>query len=109
MVLQQIIVTSVTASHTKPPQAARCLCYRGNTAELKFAGDTSLLLLSGACTRCISKPTHLSSLFQCHYVLQVFDMMGYEPNMWNKMNIHIGGTYGHTPEDKQATLERFVV
>ena len=36
-------------------------------------------------------------------------MMGYEPNMWNKINIHIGGTYGHTPEDKQATLERFVL
>ncbi len=41
--------------------------------------------------------------------LQVFDMMGYEPNMWNKINIHIGGTYGNTPEDKQATLERFVL
>lgn len=60
-------------------------------------------------TRHISKPMHLLSLFQCNNCFQVFDMMGYEPNMWNKMNIHIGGTYGHTPEDKQATLERFVV
>ena len=41
--------------------------------------------------------------------VQVFDMLGFEPSMWNKINIHIGGTYGKTPEDKQATLERFVV
>lgn len=36
-------------------------------------------------------------------------MMGFEPCMWNKINIHIGGTYGNTPEDKQATMERFIV
>lgn len=41
--------------------------------------------------------------------LQVFDMLGFEPSMWNKINIHIGGTYGNTPEDKQATMERFIV
>ena len=44
-----------------------------------------------------------------HAMLQTFDMLGYEPSMWNKINIHIGGTYGNTPEDKQATLERFIV
>lgn len=41
--------------------------------------------------------------------VQVFDMLGFEPSMWNKINIHIGGTYGNTPEDKQATMERFIV
>jgi UV DNA damage endonuclease len=33
----------------------------------------------------------------------IFDLMGYEPNLWNKCNIHVGGTY----EDKVATLKRF--
>ena len=32
-----------------------------------------------------------------------FDMMGYEPSHYNKINIHIGGAYG----DKEAALERF--
>ena len=41
--------------------------------------------------------------------MQVFDMMGFEPSMWNKINIHIGGTYGNTLEDKRATMERFIV
>lgn len=49
------------------------------------------------------------SLFDLEVHSRVFDMMGYEPNMWNKINIHIGGTYGNTIEDKQATLERFVL
>ncbi|KAF5843405.1 UV-endonuclease UvdE-domain-containing protein [Dunaliella salina] len=33
----------------------------------------------------------------------VFDLMGYEPSAWNKINIHVGGAYG----DKDATLHRF--
>ena len=41
--------------------------------------------------------------------MQVFDMMGYEPNYWNKINIHIGGTYGKEEEHKAATLERFIL
>ena len=32
-----------------------------------------------------------------------FDMMGYEPSNYNKINIHVGGSYG----DKEGTLERF--
>lgn len=32
-----------------------------------------------------------------------FDMMGYEPSHYNKINIHIGGAYG----DKAAALKRF--
>ena len=38
-----------------------------------------------------------------HLVEQVFDLMGYQPSHWNKINIHIGGTYG----DKAAAMQRF--
>ena len=37
----------------------------------------------------------------CHS--EQFNMMGYEPSPYNKINIHVGGAYG----DKEATLERF--
>ena len=36
-------------------------------------------------------------------LLQVLDLMGFEPSHWNKINIHIGGVYG----DKLSTLDRF--
>ena len=36
-------------------------------------------------------------------LLQVFDLMGYPPSHWNKINIHVGGAYG----DKQAAMQRF--
>ena len=32
-----------------------------------------------------------------------FDMMGFEPSNYNKINIHVGGAYG----DKESTLNRF--
>ena len=32
-----------------------------------------------------------------------FNIMGFEPSNYNKINIHVGGTYG----DKKSTLERF--
>ena len=32
-----------------------------------------------------------------------FDMMGFQPSNYNKINIHVGGAYS----DKKATLERF--
>lgn len=34
---------------------------------------------------------------------EIFDLMGLVPSHWNKINIHVGGTYG----DKRATLARF--
>lgn len=34
---------------------------------------------------------------------EVFDIMGFSPSFWNKVNIHIGGAYG----DKEATAKRF--
>ena len=36
-------------------------------------------------------------------LLQVLDLMGFQPSHWNKINIHIGGVYG----DKLSTLDRF--
>lgn len=33
----------------------------------------------------------------------IFDMMGFEPSHYNKINIHVGGAYG----DKESTLKRF--
>ena len=37
----------------------------------------------------------------CHS--EQFNMMGFEPSNYNKINIHVGGAYG----DKKGTLERF--
>ncbi|GAB3898559.1 UV DNA damage repair endonuclease UvsE [Larkinella knui] len=37
------------------------------------------------------------------YQSELFDLMGLKPSHWNKINIHVGGTYG----DKKATLARF--
>lgn len=34
---------------------------------------------------------------------EIFDLMGLKPSHWNKINIHVGGSYG----DKAATLRRF--
>jgi UV DNA damage endonuclease len=35
---------------------------------------------------------------------EIFDMMGFFPSHYNKINIHVGGTYG----DKDTTAKRFV-
>ncbi|WP_460636453.1 UV DNA damage repair endonuclease UvsE [Larkinella harenae] len=37
------------------------------------------------------------------YQSELFDLMGLKPSHWNKINIHVGGTYG----DKAATMGRF--
>jgi len=35
---------------------------------------------------------------------RIFDMMGFFPSHYNKINIHVGGTYG----DKDETIKRFI-
>lgn len=44
-----------------------------------------------------------NTLVDLEYQSQLFDLMGLKPSHWNKINIHVGGTYG----DKAATLARF--
>lgn len=35
---------------------------------------------------------------------EIFDLMGFEPSPYNKINIHVGATYG----DKEGTVERWI-
>ncbi|KAK9811584.1 hypothetical protein WJX72_006536 [[Myrmecia] bisecta] len=44
-----------------------------------------------------------SSLRDLEVQSQIFDLMGFAPSHWNKINIHVGGAYG----DKPGTLLRF--
>jgi UV DNA damage endonuclease len=44
-----------------------------------------------------------NTLKDLEYQSEMFDLMGLKPSHWNKINIHVGGTYG----DKTATLKRF--
>lgn len=44
-----------------------------------------------------------NTIVDLEYQSEIFDLMGLTPSHWNKINIHVGGTYG----DKTATLTRF--
>lgn len=44
-----------------------------------------------------------NTIVDLEYQSEIFDLMGLVPSHWNKINIHVGGTYG----DKLATLGRF--
>ncbi|UFH53411.1 UV DNA damage repair endonuclease UvsE [Spirosoma sp. KNUC1025] len=44
-----------------------------------------------------------NTIVDLEYQSELFDLMGLTPSHWNKINIHVGGTYG----DKAATLARF--
>ena len=44
-----------------------------------------------------------NTLVDLEYQSELFDLMGLAPSHWNKINIHVGGTYG----DKAATMTRF--
>lgn len=44
-----------------------------------------------------------SSIKELEIQSQIFDLMGYAPSHWNKINIHVGGVYGN----KEKTMEKF--
>ena len=44
-----------------------------------------------------------SSILDLEVQSKIFDLMGYAPSHWNKINIHVGGVYG----DKGKTIGRF--
>jgi UV DNA damage endonuclease len=44
-----------------------------------------------------------NTVVDLEYQSELFDLMGLPPSHWNKINIHVGGTYG----DKAATMARF--
>lgn len=44
-----------------------------------------------------------NTITDLEYQSEVFDLMGLKPSHWNKINIHLGGTYG----DKAGTMARF--
>ncbi|QJW90486.1 UV DNA damage repair endonuclease UvsE [Spirosoma taeanense] len=44
-----------------------------------------------------------NTITDLEYHSEVFDLMGLTPSHWNKINIHLGGTYG----DKPGTIARF--
>ena len=85
--------------------------YEEISKTLRFAGDLSRLYGQ----RITFHPSHFvklggeepgltaksSSELEAHS--QVFDLMGFEPSPWNKINIHVGGVYG----DKELTMGRW--
>jgi UV DNA damage endonuclease len=55
---------------------------------------------------CLASPTQNvvdKTIRQLNFHSYQFNMMGYDPSPYNKINIHVGGAYG----DKKATLARF--
>ena len=56
---------------------------------------------------CLASPNHSVVEKTCKELnnhSKIFDMMGFPPSHYNKINIHVGGTYG----DKEKTAARFV-
>ena len=55
---------------------------------------------------CLASPTKKvveKTIRELNFHSSQFDMMGYEPSPYNKINIHVGGAYN----DKESTLIRF--
>lgn len=55
---------------------------------------------------CLASPTQKvveKTIRELNFHSQQFNMMGYKPSTYNKINIHVGGAYG----DKEETLKRF--
>ena len=46
----------------------------------------------------------IKSLYELEQHSKIFDLMGFEPSLYNKINIHLRATYG----DKQSAMDRFV-
>ena len=55
---------------------------------------------------CLASPTKKvveKTIRELNFHSEQFNMMGYDPSPYNKINIHVGGAYG----DKESTLKRF--
>ena len=55
---------------------------------------------------CLASPTQKvveKTIRELNFHSEQFNMMGYDPSPYNKINIHVGGAYG----DKKSTLDRF--
>ena len=55
---------------------------------------------------CLASPTKKvveKTVRELNFHSEQFNMMGYDPSPYNKINIHVGGAYG----DKETTLKRF--
>jgi len=55
---------------------------------------------------CLASPTQKvvdKTVRELNFHSEQFNMMGYSPSPYNKINIHVGGAYG----DKETTLKRF--
>ena len=56
---------------------------------------------------CLASPTQKvvdKTIRELNFHSEQFNMMGYTPSNYNKINIHVGGAYG----DKKATLKRWI-
>ncbi|KAL4541693.1 hypothetical protein Ndes2437B_g06037 [Nannochloris sp. 'desiccata'] len=51
----------------------------------------------------VDEEVRLRSIADLEIQGRVFDLMGFPPSHWNKINIHVGGVYGSKPR----TVERF--
>ena len=55
---------------------------------------------------CLASPTQKvvdKTIRELNFHSEQFNMMGYDPSPYNKINIHVGGAYG----DRKSTLKRF--
>ena len=103
MHLQAALAASISQSETvellfyqtaEAYRTQRTLPRPSPSGQLLLAAPLLMLLLARLFARCD---------MDCAAFLQTFDLLGYEPSMWNKINIHIGGTY----EGREETLDRF--
>ena len=68
-------------------------------ADQRITNHPSCYVKLASTTKSITE----SSIQDLEVQSTIFDLMGYAPSHWNKINIHVGGVYG----DKGSTMERF--